>query len=383
MSAQNFWFWPTTQMFAILKHLLLADKKQDREIDIIRNNTTSIFFDNFVAYNKISNIRLIDEVTKTYDTYIGIYDPYVIFEWKKRGKQTIFFCNLWFLWSSDTDIDRYMIDSNYLSIDELIDKYSHNHHNMIFLAYILCDSIYYRSTDGKIIQNDLFVRLKDKITLLWPIIYPRLYQKQANPDKLLFQLGWQVNPISSESFYELYFDVIKKILSWLDKKLYYDKIYILVNKEILSLAETVFDWWKVLPTMPQEEYQILLSQTKALFHPFGINTFFESICYDVPNFILPEQHIWHIKSLIQYTGDMQKIDKSSILMYSMAKYQLSWENEIVFIDFLKTRYKTFLDTDYDFSSFYTFLEMPKHYHFYIWEVNINDNIDILLNEIVS
>jgi len=67
-------------MFAILKHLLVIHKQQDRQIDIIKNNTTSLFFENFIAYNKISNIRLIDEITETYDVYVGIYDPYIVFE---------------------------------------------------------------------------------------------------------------------------------------------------------------------------------------------------------------------------------------------------------------------------------------------------------------
>ena len=56
---------------------------------------------------------------------------------------------------------------------------------------------------------------------------------------------------------------------------------------------------------------------------------------------------------------------------------------MLFIDFLSDRYKEFLNSDYDFSNFYAFLEHPQHYLSYTWEVTINGNIDILLREIIE
>lgn len=382
LSAQNFWFWPTTQMFAIIKNLLKKYEKEERKIDILTNKTTKIFFDNFLKYNKSDKINLVNKINDDYDLYLWIYDPYIIFEGKKSNKKTIFFCNLWFLRSSDIDIDKYIYDCKNLDVDSLIKKYSYNHHNMIFLAYILCDSVYYRQTDWNTKDNRLFKLLSNKINLVGPIIYPKLYKKVRNPDKIIFQLWWQTNPISSKTFYKNYFKVISKILEWLDKAIYQDKIFIIINKDLLNLWKKIFKWRNIIGTIPQEEYQLLLSEARILLHPFGINTFFESTYYKVPNFILPEQHIWHIKSIKQYIPNNKLLKDISFLLYNIKKYKLWRDNEVDFINFLNNEYEKLIRDDLNLPNLHKFIDTPINTA--ISKKNsINKNIDKLLKEIIE
>ena len=94
-----------------------------------------------------------------------------------------------------------------------------------------------------------------------------------------------------------------------------------------------------------------MSNCSALFAPFWINSFFESSYFNIPNFILPEQHLWHIKSLIKYVWDLSKIKENSFLLYNLENYTLDYDNEKKFIDFLAKKYSKLLDNKFKIKSF--------------------------------
>ena len=76
-SSQDFWYWATTQMFSIIQHLLI--RWFDWKIWIVENNSSKIFYQNFIKENPNWNIFLQSDFDDTYDIYVWVYDPNIIF----------------------------------------------------------------------------------------------------------------------------------------------------------------------------------------------------------------------------------------------------------------------------------------------------------------
>jgi len=328
LSSQDFWYWPTTQMFSFIKHLLLY--WFSGEIYIKNNASSRIFYHNFIQENVYENIFLVESFDGDYDKYVWFYDPQIIFVWKKKKKPTIFLCNLPFLWN-DVFVQKY---PSKIGLEDIDFQEINNHHELMILWYLLADKIFIRSTDGIDIKWILYQAIKDKTTLIWPIIYPKIYKsKQSNYS--IIQLGWQINPLAKQSFHKTYLRLIHTItknIQWLKK--------IIINPELLSLAKSIFhdNNYQLISTVGQLEYQKLLSNSSLLLAPFWINTFFESSYFNIPTIILPEQHLWHIKSLIHYIWDVSKIKYDNFLLYNIDKYTLDYTHEKDFINFLEERY---------------------------------------------
>lgn len=369
LSSQDFWFGPVTQMFSFIKHLV--DSWFDGELHIKNTKNSKIFYNNFIKYNDVKNIKLVDSYNIVYDKYIGFYDPEVIFKGKKENKKTIFLCNLTFLWNSNLIIkDSYDIKN--IDFSNIT-----NHHNLVILWYLLSDRVFIRNTDSIDKSSYLYKNIKNKLTLIWPIIYPKLYDRKIK-DFCLIQFGGQINPISNFEFYKTYFKVVKKLV-W---KITMKKI-IIVHPKLESLAKTIFHNEKIITTLSKDDYQRLLSQSKALFSPFGINTLFESSYYSVPTFILPEQHLWHIKSIIKYDRSLNNIQKQSFLLYSTNKYNLEYEDEKEFINFLLNEYKKILNDKIDDHIIENFLDTWKNLIKLMGlEQEINKKIDLIINEVI-
>ena len=370
LSSQDFWFWPTTQMFSFIKHLLINWFKW--ELFLKENKTTELFYKKFIEKNNYKNISLVNNYIWEYEKYIWFYDQEIIFEWKRQWKKTIFLCNLTFLWNISL-IEKYKNWFNFNGID--FNKIK-NHHELILLWYLVADLIFIRNTDWIDKRSIFFDLIKEKTTFIWPIIYPKIY-KRKEKDFILVQFWWQVNPITSDDFYINYFKLVKKILENVDinKK-------IIINPLLEKQAKKIFKKEEIITTLSQEDYQKLLSETKALFSPFWINTFFESSYYNIPTFILPEQHIWHIKSIFQYFSNIQNIKKNSYLFYELDKYPLNCSNEIDFINFLNISYKKLLEKKIDID-LTIFLNQWDNLINKFWiDKNINFNLNIFLNEVL-
>ena len=367
ISSQDFWFWPTTQMFAFIKHLFL--NWFNWTIFLKRNKSTEIFLENFLAENQfIKNIFLIDTSDWLFDAYIWFYDPEIIFEANKKNKISYFICNLTYLWEDDF-VTKYQNISSINDFD--INKIS-NHHEMIILWYLLADKVFIRITDNIDKEWKLYKAIKDKTNFLWPIIYPKLY-KGKPWNYALVQLWWQVNPLSNNLFYETYFYLVKKIISNIDK----EKV-IVVNPLLFDIAKSIFRWYKLVKTTSQENYQRILSQSSLIMSPFWINSFFESALYDVPTFILPEQHIWHTKSIISYFDNFDNIRKCSFTFFNYCPYKFSWDNEKDFIDYLPNSYLSFIEKNIDLNIDVWFNIMNEFWYSDV----INKDIDLLIKEFI-
>jgi hypothetical protein len=370
LSSQDFGYWPTTQMFSFIKHLLIHWFAW--EIFIKNNSSSKIFYDNFIKDNNWINIYLVDNYSWNYDKYIWFYDPEIIFEWKRKWKKTIFLCNLTFLWNDEL-IKKY---ENWVDFNNLNFQNISNYHEIILLWYLIADKIFIRKTDWINKEWLLYKLIKEKLSLIWPIIYPKIY-KRNKKDFILIQFWWQVNPISSIDFYEVYFKLIKNILSEIN----IEKI-IIVNPLLKDITKKIFTKDKIITTLSQEKYQKLLSETQALFSPFWINTFFESSYYDIPNYILPEQHLWHIKSIIKYFWNTKKIESQSLLLYNLEKYNLNYENEIDFIKILQNKYENLLEFNITINTDFSYEKWKNLINLLNLNKDINSGIDIFINEVI-
>lgn len=371
ISSQDFWFGPTAQMFSFLKHLFLYWFNGD--VFIKNNFSTQIFYDNFIRENSAKNLYLVNNFNWSYDRYVWFYDPEVIFEWKKRNKKTIFLCNLTYLWD-DSFLNNY---SKNIKIENINLNDTKNHHELILLWYLFADKVFIRNTDGMNRKGKLFNRIKDKLEFIWPIIYPKIYNDSYKKYTLI-QLWWQINPMSDNNFYEIYLTLIKKIT---DNIIWNKKI--IVNPSLYDISKRIFNKNDILTTFWQEKYQKLLSESKLLLSPFGINTFFESSYFNLPTYILPEQHLGHIISLINYVWNLQKIKKQSFLLYNKLAYNLDYKNEWNFINFLKDEYIKLINNK---------IVVNFDRHIYNWEniVNrlnlkkyINKNLNYFIKELLE
>lgn len=356
-SSQDFWYWPTTQMFSIIQHLLLRWFKW--EIWVLKNKSTEIFYKNFVTENPNWNVILQDNVQDNYDFYVWIYDPNIIFYARKKNKKNIFLCNLSFLWN-DKLINKYNGKEINVSDIGLVE----NHHELVLLWYMFADQVFIRSSDKLDTNSILYNKIKDKVRYIWPIIYPKRVEKWLE-SHVLIQLWWQVNPITPKSFYCNYFKIVKKILDTIEWK----KI-LCVNPLLENISKEYFAGIEILSTLPQYKYQQYLSQSSMLLAPFWINTYFESVYFNIPTYILPEQHLWHIKSLLHYFS-VDTLKKYWTLLYTQeAPYNLEWSNESEFIEFLSAEYSRILEKDSlkicDSSG--------------IWNIMIDNNYDSLVNK---
>ncbi len=331
LSSQDFWYWPTSQLFSIVKHLY--EKQFQGEVVIKNNTSTAIFFDHFIKENPRFNVSLVEDFPQddTINLYLGIYDPFTIFEAKKKNKKAIFLCNLTFLWN-DQSLEYYL----WIKGDErkdIIKKDTTNHHDFIILAYLLADQVFIRSSDSLDASSKLYKAIKDKLSFIGPIIYPKQHKYSFEKKYHLIQLGGQVNPITSEEFYCLYFQLIAQLFSPLQE----NKLFI-INPQLESLAKKYLKNQTILTTLGQSEYQKLLAESHILYSPFWINTFFEASYYDIPTYILPEQHLWHIKSLIKYF-EKNKISEYGTTLYWECPYPLQRKHESDFLSFLQENYK--------------------------------------------
>lgn len=329
-SSQDFGYGPTSQMFSLLKHLLREGYR--KEILIKSSKTTKIFFDNFCKENTQAKIRLIDNLEdEVGDLYVSLYDPHCIFEAKKQKKKSIFLCNLTFLRNeSILEKDIKSLTQNW---ESFITKRNNNHHNLIILAYLLADHVYIRKTDQVNIHSLLYQAIKEKTSLIGPIIYPKIKSTSRKKCYHLIQLGGQINPLSGEKFYTIYFKLIKKLFNH-----YKEELIFMVNPHLKNLAQKELGIWTILTTVWQHEYHKLLSETKILYSPFWINTFLESAYYNIPTYILPEQHLGHIKSLLQYFN-INTITQYWSTRYEQENYSLERKNESDFLSYLQKSYE--------------------------------------------
>lgn len=357
-SSQDFWYWATTQMFSIIQHLLM--NWFDWKIWVVENKSTIIFFQNFIKENPDSNVVLQKDFDDTYDIYIWIYDPNIIFYAKKRNKKNIFLCNLTFLWNEKL-IEKYNLDN--INIDNIDFTKIKNHHELIILAYVFADTVFIRSSDKLDKKSLLYNIVKDKIHYIGPIIYPKMVEK-IEPSHILIQLWWQVNPITNEDFYCIYFEIVKKILD----KIEWKKI-LCINPSLEKFWKQYFPDTEILPTLSQFEYQKLLSQSSTIFSPFWINTYFETTYFNTPTYLLPEQHLWHIKSLLNYFP-IDTLKKYWTLLYTQQPYNLQWDNESDFIQFLLREYTKILKEDS--------LKILNSKN--LWNIMIDNNYQSLVNK---
>lgn len=331
LSSQDFGYWPTSQLFSILKHLY--EKGFKGEVLIKNNKSTTIFFNHFIRENTNINISLVEEFPQTndIDLYLGVYDPFVIFEAKRKEKQSIFLCNLTFLWNEQA-LEYYSWIKNF-DRQNIVSKKISNHHDFIILAYLLADKVFIRSSDSLDSASKLYQAIKNKLSFIGPIIYPQQCEASLQKKHHLIQLGGQVNPITSEEFYSVYFQLINQLF----KPLREQKLFI-VNPQLKTLAQKYLKNEVILTTLGQREYQELLRESYMLYSPFWINTFFEATYYNLPTYVLPEQHLGHIKSLIKYF-DKNTIAWCGTTLYGDMPYPLEWKHESDFLFFLEEKYK--------------------------------------------
>lgn len=369
-SSQDFAYGPTSQMFSFIKHLKIH--WYENEIYIKKNSATEIFFNNFVNENFDNNVFLVNDFSGNYDVYIGFYDPDIIIEWKSKFKKTLFICNLTFLWN-----DSIFNDLKNENIDNLLSRKTTNHHHKIALWYYFADKVYIRNTDKTDLNSQLYKNISHKTQFIWPIIYPKIYNQWIKKHCVI-QLWWQINPITPKSFYFVYLKLVSLIcknISW-EKKL-------IIHPDILEIALKYFSNdknYEIITTTWQWQYQKILSESYLLMSPFWINTFFESSYFNIPTYILPEQHLWHIKSLIQYVWDLEQIKNQSFLLYNIEKYNTTYENEIDFIDFLENQYENLIKTD-SINLNFNNLNYPNIIKYLKIDTSINNDIDKIIKEI--
>lgn len=357
-SSQDFWYWATTQMFSIIQHLLL--RWFNWKIGVIENKSSKIFYQNFTKEHQSWNVVLQKDFDDTYDIYIWIYDPNIIFYAKKKNKKNIFLCNLTFLWN-DRFVSKYNLKN--INIQNIDLNLIENHHELVILAYIFADRVFIRSSDKLDQKSSLYNIVKDKIHYIWPIIYPKMVKKWT-PSYILIQLWWQINPITTEEFYCVYFEIVKKILD----KVEWKKV-LCINPFLENLSKKYFSNAEILSTLSQYEYQKVLSQSSMIFSPFWINTYFETAYFNTPTYILPEQHLWHIKSLLNYF-QVDIIKKYWTLLYTQCPYSLEWDNEYDFVQFLLKEYLRIIRQN----SLKIFT--PKS----LWNIMIDNNYQFLINK---
>lgn len=359
LSSQDFWYWATTQMFSIIQHLLI--RWFDWKIWIVENNSSKIFYQNFIKENPNWNIFLQSDFDDTYDIYVWVYDPNIIFYAKRKNKKNIFLCNLTFLWD-DRFIGKYDIKS--ININDIDFNLIENHHELIILAYIFADTVFIRSSDKLDKKSFLYGVVKNKVNYIWPIIFPNMVKKWK-PSHILIQLGWQVNPLSNGEFYCAYFEIVNKILDRIEWK----KI-LCVNPSLESLSKKYFSNIEILSTLSQQEYQRVLSQSSMLISPFWINTYFETVYFGTPTYLLPEQHLWHIKSLLNYFP-INVLKKYWTLLYTQGvPYNLQWSNEGDFIQFLFKEYSRIIKENS------LKIVNPNG----LWNIMIDNNYQFLVNK---
>jgi len=253
ISSQDFWFWPTTQMFAFIKHLII--NWFEWKIYLKNNNATKIFYNNFIENNDSKNIKLVDSYIWKYDKYIWFYDPNIIFEWKKCWKKTIFLCNLTFLWNIEL-INKY---KDLLDFDNINFSKIKNHHELILLGYLIANKIFIRNTDW-IDEKSIFYHLiKDKTTFIWAIIYPKIYERNEK-DFILIQFWWQVNTITNNSFYINYFKLVKKLLANINIKK-----KIIVNTLLEEQAKKIFKNEEIITTYHKKNIKSFYLKQKHYF----------------------------------------------------------------------------------------------------------------------
>ena len=330
------------------------------KIWVIENKSSKIFYQNFIKENPNWNIVLQSDFDDTYDVYVWIYDPNIIFYAKRKNKKNIFLCNLTFL-RNESFIGKYNLKN--INIQDIDFNSIKNHHELIILAYILADIIFIRSSD-KLDQNSLLYSVvKEKIHYIWPIIYPNIVKKWK-PSHILIQLWWQVNPITTEEFYCTYFEIVKRILD----NVWWKKV-LCVNPFLENLSKKYFSDTEILPTLSQYEYQKVLSQSSMIFSPFWINTYFETVYFNTPTYLLPEQHLWHIKSLLNYFS-VDVIKKYWTLLYTQCPYSLEWDNESDFIQFLLEEYTRIIKKN----------SLKIGSTTSIWNIMIDNNYQSLVNK---
>jgi hypothetical protein len=179
--------------------------------------------------------------------------------------------------------------------------------------------------------------------------------------------------------------LIKQITQFVKKRDY--EIVLIINPLLLHIAKQIFpSQYTLLPTLAQEEYQKMLAISSALFAPLGINTYYESSYYNIPTFILPEQHLGHIKSIQRYFPSLKSIKKQSFcLIHPFPELLKCLEvSEKEYIIYLEEKITQLKESFLEISHISEFLQNGKNlFTKYHYDKQISQHIEKIITHILS
>lgn len=294
--AEPFGFGPCSKLTTILNFI----KKFDVSFDFYGKGSAYAFFKQNVGEHAIrteEDIREINQVN--YDAVISVMDWEVV-AWGYHNKVPVyFFDSLYWCWnwppSDRSEIEKRLAKMQGSSFDSLIDYLdSLPNHLQIYAAHYLATKSYIQYYPT-CLRNDGSEEILKPI-VIQPMVDLSL-KKEEIRDTIVISLSGLQNPLLNETDIKSYVELIRELTKpVLGMHASNYKIVWAVNEEVIGLAEETLEV-EIRP-ISQKEFLALLNKTVVLLAPAGITTIYETIFYETPIIILPEQHNGHYKNYL-------------------------------------------------------------------------------------
>jgi len=292
--AEPFGFGPCSKLTTILNFI----KRLDVSFDFYGKGSAYVFFKQNVEEHTIrteEDISKIDQVD--YDAVISVMDWEVAAWGYFNNVPVYFFDSLYWCWnwpqSNRSEIEKKLSEMRESSLETLIDYLvTLPNHLQIYAAHYMATKSYIQYYP-QCLRNDGSEETLNPI-VIQPMVDLTLKREEIR-DTILISLSGLQNPLLDETDIKRYVELICELTRpVLDMYANDYKVVWAVNEEMISIAEKTLG--VEIHPINQKEFLEFLNKTAVLLAPAGITTIYETIFYETPIIILPEQHNGHFKN---------------------------------------------------------------------------------------
>lgn len=331
-SAQSFGYGPASKLVTIAKWLR---PHKNYHIDFLGDDVAltyvlqnSLYFNNIFEYSgKYPNHR-------DYDMVISVMNPYtIIWAWINNIK-SIYVDSLFWFWNWDENrfshLDNVITELKSVNnVDEVWALVKDvEPHDMQYIAYKLADLALVQKFSfekDQQINHDKY-RRDLKVTYIGPIIDDNKRRTDKNRNKVIISLSGLLSPLNREKEALRYSSLVMNLLDEVIGDLPDDiEIFLTTNPNVITEIRPINERINLV-SLSNNAFLELLNETILLFAPAGITTLYESLNYDVPIFLLPEQHDGHYKNYLKLTVDKNGKEAFPELMFN-TRLDRSEEND--------------------------------------------------------
>lgn len=285
VGADDWGYGPTATLTLVIK-----DLPENYLIDFVGKGIAYDFVKkNAARINRIySNV---DELDNEYDLAINVMDPTLAIWAYKRNIRIYSIDNLYWMWKwQDGDVE-YANDiiSNESSVDKIRKYLADKGEYLDYITmYLLSEKIFLQFFSKRV--SPIVEQFNNKIVFIEPIVDNSFIKAHKESNTIVISFSGMKNPLIDERDVFVYLLYVKYILS--DVIVKYNKCYkfiFTVKDEFVNITKRIFETDMVF-SFNHNEFVDILKKTTLLFAPSGMTTTYESLLYDVPIIMLPEQH---------------------------------------------------------------------------------------------